>query len=87
MLKNCEASWPDQLKSARRAPKGHMDKRLLDLLVCPICKGPLRSVGAGNAQELVCRPDRLAYAVRDGIPLMLPEEARALNADDPLLET
>jgi uncharacterized protein YbaR (Trm112 family) len=45
----------------------------------------LRSVGSGNAQELVCRPDRLAYAVRDGIPLMLPEEARVLNADDPLL--
>ncbi|HEY6619728.1 MAG TPA: Trm112 family protein [Steroidobacteraceae bacterium] len=64
-----------------------MDKRLLDLLVCPICKGPLRSVGAGSTQELICRPDRLAYAVRDGIPLMLPEEARALNADDPLLET
>ena len=64
-----------------------MDKRLLDLLVCPICKGPLRSVGGGESQELVCRPDRLAYAVRDGIPLMLPEEARALNADDPLLET
>jgi uncharacterized protein YbaR (Trm112 family) len=64
-----------------------MDKRLLDLLVCPICKGPLRSAGAGNAQELICRPDRLAYAVRDGIPLMLPEDARALSGDDPLLET
>jgi len=64
-----------------------MDKRLLDLLVCPICKGPLRSIGAGNSLELVCRPDRLAYAVRDGIPLMLPEEARVLSADDPLLET
>jgi uncharacterized protein len=63
-----------------------MDKRLLDLLVCPICKGPLRTSGAGPALELVCLPDRLAYAVRDGIPLMLPEEARALNADDPLLE-
>ena len=63
-----------------------VDKRLLDLLVCPICKGPLLSSGTGNAQELVCRPDRLAYAVRDGIPLMLPEEARVLGADDPLLE-
>ena len=62
-----------------------MDKRLLDLLVCPICKGPLRSAGTANAQELVCRPDRLAYAVRDGIPVMLPEEARVLGADDPLL--
>jgi uncharacterized protein YbaR (Trm112 family) len=63
-----------------------MDKRLLDLLVCPICKGPLLSAGTGNGQELVCRPDRLAFAVREGIPLMLPEDARALNADDPLLE-
>jgi uncharacterized protein YbaR (Trm112 family) len=62
-----------------------MDKRLLDLLVCPICKGPLSNAGTGNAQELICRPDRLAFAVREGIPLMLPEEARALNADDPLL--
>jgi uncharacterized protein YbaR (Trm112 family) len=43
-------------------------------------------VGAGGALELVCRPDRLAYAVRDGIPVMLPEEARTLNADDPLLD-
>lgn len=62
-----------------------MDKRLLELLVCPICKGPLRSFGSGNSLELVCRPDRLAYAVRDGIPVMLPEEARLLKADDPLL--
>jgi uncharacterized protein YbaR (Trm112 family) len=62
-----------------------MDKRLLELLVCPICKGPLRSVGSGATLELVCRPDRLAYAVRDGIPMMLPEEARVLGADDPLL--
>lgn len=62
-----------------------MDKRLLELLVCPICKGPLRSFGSGNAQELVCRPDRLAYAVREGIPVMLPDEARVLGPDDPLL--
>ncbi len=62
-----------------------MDKRLLELLVCPICKGPLYTSGSGNTLELICRPDRLAYAVRDGIPLMLPEEARVLAADDPLL--
>jgi uncharacterized protein YbaR (Trm112 family) len=62
-----------------------MDKRLLDLLVCPVCKGPLRSSGSGATLELVCRPDRLAYAVRDGIPMMLPEDARVLSADDPLL--
>jgi uncharacterized protein YbaR (Trm112 family) len=63
-----------------------VDKRLLDLLVCPICKGPLRSVGAGATLELICRPDRLAYAVRAGIPVMLPEEARTISADDPLLD-
>jgi len=62
-----------------------MDKRLLELLVCPICKGPLRTFGSGNTLELVCRPDRLAYAVKDGIPVMLPDEARVLGADDPLL--
>jgi uncharacterized protein YbaR (Trm112 family) len=62
-----------------------MDKRLLELLVCPICKGPLRTAGGGASLELVCRPDRLAYAVRDGIPVMLPEEARVLGPEDPLL--
>ena len=62
-----------------------MDKRLLELLVCPICKGPLRTSGTGASLELVCRSDRLAYAVRDGIPMMLPEEARVLGADDPLV--
>ena len=62
-----------------------MDKRLLELLVCPLCKGPLLTSGSGGAMELVCRPDRLAYAVRDGIPVMLPDEARVLEADDPLL--
>lgn len=62
-----------------------MDKRLLELLVCPICKGPLRSFPGGAPAELVCRNDRLAYAVRDGIPVMLPDEARVLGPDDPLL--
>jgi uncharacterized protein YbaR (Trm112 family) len=62
-----------------------MDKRLLDLLVCPICKGPLRMTGGAAATELICRPDRLAYSVRDGIPVMLPDEARILGSDDPLL--
>jgi len=62
-----------------------MDKRLLELLVCPICKGPLHTAGSGASMELVCRADRLAYAVRDGIPMMLPDEARVLGADDPLV--
>ncbi len=63
-----------------------MDKRLLELLVCPICKGPLQYVAGGATSELVCRADRLAYVVRDGIPVMMPEDARALESGDPLLE-
>jgi uncharacterized protein YbaR (Trm112 family) len=61
-----------------------MDARLLDLLVCPLCKGPLLYDKAG--QELICRAERLAYPVREGIPVMLEEEARQLPGDDPRLE-
>lgn len=53
-----------------------MDKRLLDILVCPLCKGPLYWQQA--EQELVCKVDRLAYVVKDDVPVMLPEEARPL---------
>ncbi|MFM1885151.1 MAG: hypothetical protein RL026_308 [Pseudomonadota bacterium] len=60
-----------------------MDSRLLDILACPLCKGPLQH--AREAQVLVCRFDRLAYPIRDGIPVMLAEEARSLPVDDPLL--
>ena len=54
-----------------------MDAKLLDLLVCPICKGPLGY--RKTEQELVCKADRLAYPIRDGIPVMLEEEARKLD--------
>jgi uncharacterized protein YbaR (Trm112 family) len=60
-----------------------MDKKLLDILVCPLCKGPL--VYDKAAQELICRGDRLAYPIRDGIPVMLEEEARELAADEEVL--
>ncbi len=63
-----------------------MDKHLLDLLVCPVCKGPLRVAQNGAQTELICRADRLAYGVREGIPVMLPDEARALAPDDPALQ-
>lgn len=53
-----------------------MDAKLFDILVCPICKGPL--VYKKDAQELVCKPCRLAYPIRDGIPVMLEDEARRL---------
>ncbi|WP_079419630.1 Trm112 family protein [Thiomonas intermedia] len=54
-----------------------MDSRLLDLLVCPICKGPLQFEAA--AQELICPRDKLAYPVRDDIPLMLVDLARDMT--------
>lgn len=57
-----------------------MDPKLLDILVCPLCKGPL--VYHREAQELICKADRLAYPIRDGIPVMLEEEARKLPADE-----
>ena len=61
-----------------------VDPRLLDILVCPLCKGKLayRKNAPQGADELVCKADRLAYPVKDGIPVMLEEEARKLLADE-----
>lgn len=60
-----------------------MDSRLLDILACPICKSSLKY--DKGSEQLVCRADRLAFPVRDGIPVMLEEEAKQLLPDDPLL--
>jgi len=57
-----------------------MDKKLLDILACPVCKGPL--VYHKAEQELICKVDRLAYPIRDDIPVMLEDEARQLPADE-----
>lgn len=57
-----------------------MDKKLLDILACPVCKGPL--VYRKSEKELVCKVDRLAYPIRDDIPVMLEEEARVLPPDE-----
>ena len=54
-----------------------IDPKLLELLVCPLTKGPLDYDAA--AQELISRQAKLAYPIRDGIPIMLPEEARPLT--------
>lgn len=59
-----------------------MDKKLLDILACPICKGPL--VYKKDTNELICKADRLAYPIRDDIPVMLEDEARQLAADEEL---
>jgi uncharacterized protein YbaR (Trm112 family) len=57
-----------------------LDARLLEILVCPICKGPLEHRKA--QAELVCKPCRLAYPVKDDIPVMLEDEARSLAAEE-----
>lgn len=57
-----------------------MDAKFLEILVCPLCKGPL--VYNKGAQELICKGDRLAYPIRDGIPMMLEGEARELAAGE-----
>ena len=53
-----------------------MDSKLLDILACPVCKGPLDF--HKEAGELICKVDRLAYPIRDDIPVMLEEEARQI---------
>ncbi len=57
-----------------------MDPKLLEILVCPICKGPLLYRRA--AEELVCKADRLGFPVKDGIPVMLEEDARKLPPEE-----
>lgn len=57
-----------------------MDAKLLEILVCPLCKGPL--VYRKTEDELICKADKLAYPIRDGIPVMLEDEARELKVDE-----
>jgi uncharacterized protein YbaR (Trm112 family) len=57
-----------------------MDNKLLEILVCPLCKSPLHYHKA--EQELICKADRLAYAIKDGIPIMLADEARSLTPEE-----
>jgi len=57
-----------------------MDAKLLDILVCPICKGPL--IYKKAEQELICKPCRLGYQIKDDIPVMLEEEARKLPPEE-----
>lgn len=57
-----------------------MDAKLLEILVCPLCKSPL--IYRKAEQELVCRADRLAFAIKDDIPVMLADEARKLTHEE-----
>jgi uncharacterized protein YbaR (Trm112 family) len=60
--------------------EGRADRRLLELLVCPRTKTPL--IYDAARQELVSRAARLAYPIRDGVPVMMPEEARVLDDEE-----
>ncbi|OJX80466.1 MAG: hypothetical protein BGO93_00160 [Mesorhizobium sp. 65-26] len=64
----------------RDAKRAEVDPRLLELLACPLTKGPLS--WDPERGELVSRVARLAYPIRDGIPVMLPSEARSISAED-----
>lgn len=57
-----------------------MDAKLLEILVCPLCKSPL--IYRKAEQELVCKADRLAYPIKDDIPVMLADEARKLTPEE-----
>lgn len=57
-----------------------MDKKLLDILACPLCKSPL--IYKKEQQELICKADRLAFPIRDDIPVMLEDEARKLTLQE-----
>ena len=57
-----------------------MDKKLLEILVCPVTKGPL--IYDKEQQELISKSARLAYPIRDGIPVMLEDEARPLETEE-----
>ena len=57
-----------------------IDTKLLDILACPLCKSPL--IYDKLKQELICRADRLAFPIRDDIPVMLEDEARELSSEE-----
>jgi hypothetical protein len=67
---------PDKTDN-KKATTPKIDPRLLEILVCPLTKGPLEY--DAKAQELISPQAKLAYLIKDGIPIMLPEEARTLD--------
>jgi tetraacyldisaccharide 4'-kinase len=75
-----DAAFIDWLMGSLNQETALLDKKLFDILACPVCKGPL--VYDREHQELICKADRLAYPIRDDIPVMLEEEARQLAADE-----
>jgi len=71
------AKWERRMTSSPERLEGTVDPKLLEILVCPLTKGPLEF--DATRQELISRSAKLAYPIRDGIPIMLPEEARKID--------
>ena len=71
------AVWSGPMTTSPERPAGSVDPKLLEILVCPLTKGPLEY--DAEKQELISRSAKLAYPIRDGIPIMLPEEARKID--------
>jgi uncharacterized protein YbaR (Trm112 family) len=74
--------WPMVAAAAwgSKEPMSALDPRLLEILVCPLCKGPLVYHKAQG--ELICKADRLGFPIKDDIPVMLEEEARKLPPEE-----
>jgi uncharacterized protein YbaR (Trm112 family) len=75
-----ESDVPATVPLPKLAQEGDVDPRLLEILVCPVTHGALEYDRAKG--ELISRSARLAYPIRDGVPIMLPEEARELGDGD-----
>jgi len=67
----------DKSEKTSKIPATTLDRKLLEVLVCPLTKGPLSY--DSDAEELISKTAKLAYPIRGGIPIMLPEEARELD--------
>jgi uncharacterized protein YbaR (Trm112 family) len=67
----------DETQDGRQNSRTAIDRKLLEILVCPLTKGPLEY--DVRRQELISRSAKLAYPIRDGVPIMLPEEARPIE--------
>jgi uncharacterized protein len=64
-----------------------LDTRLLELLVCPVCKGPLKAIRRHDAlAALGCRPDHLAFPITDGIPVLIEAQAHAWDEDEDIVD-
>jgi uncharacterized protein len=74
-----DETMSEQTPNAAPEQKTHIDPRLLEILVCPLTKTTLEY--DAQRQELISRAAKLAYPIRDGIPIMLPEEARAIDSE------